>query len=112
MRHILRVLLILVMSAASPVTARTRPGVPLTGIVEYVDTKGEEVEMLREDDHTIVKFTWGSRTTFIANGQRADVSLLKTGTRVEVIYYKPFFREASTWKVTFLPVVKLQTSSK
>lgn len=103
---LITLLLILVMGTPSPAPARTRPGTPITGIIQKVDGKAEEVELLQEDQRTVVKFTWGSRTMFIANGQRVDASLLKTGARVEVIYYKPFFRDASTWKVTLLPTVK------
>lgn len=94
-----------VMAFTSQAIARTRPGITITGIIQKVDGKAEAVEMLREDTGTVVKFTWGSRTTSIANGQRVDASLLHKGTRVEVIYYKPFFREASTSKMTVLPPV-------
>lgn len=109
---LITLLLIVLMGSASPATARPRPGTPITGIIQKVDAKAEEVELLREDQGTVIKFTWGSRTTFLANGQRAEASLLKTGTRVEVIYYKPFFREASTSKVTLLPALKPQGTGK
>jgi hypothetical protein len=74
----------------------------ITGIIKSVDARTREVEMLREDKGTLIKFVWNKWTDFIANGQFAAPTILKKGVRVEVIHHQPFFGSPFVRKVTLL----------
>lgn len=90
-------------SFATPASARTHPGTHLTGTILKVDAGMQEVEMQGEDNGTLIKFTWSSRTAFFANGQAADAAIVKKGARVDVIYHMPFFGKPWVAKIVVLP---------
>lgn len=73
-------------AAALPTSGRR-----ITGTIEKVDAQAKEVIMRREDKGPAVSFVWNKRTTFSANSQPADASILKMGRRVNTIYHSPFF---------------------
>ena len=100
------------LSLTAPATATTsRPRV-ITGTVKKVDAPAKEVEMLREDDGTLKTFVWNKHTSFIANAQIADATILKKGARVEVNCHTPFFGKPFVTKVTLLQTHNQTTKTK
>lgn len=87
---------------ATPADARSPQGRHITGTIRKVDATAKEVEMLREDKGTVIKFVWNKQTDFIASGQFADPAILTKGARVEVIHHEPFFGSPFVRKVTLL----------
>ena len=97
---------------ATPAAARTPRGTRITGIIKKVDAPTQEVEMLREDKGTLIKFVWNRFTSFFANSQSSDAAILKKGARVEVIYHAPFFGKPLVTKVTLLPTTNPSRKTK
>ena len=101
---LIALLLTFFVSITQLAVALTPRGRPLTGTIQKVDTQSQEVEMLREDKGTVITFVWVPRhTTFVANGQMADVAILKKGARVQVSHHVPFFGKPFVTRVTLLP---------
>lgn len=102
MRHPI-IALALAVSIPTLAVARTHMGRHITGIVQKSNVQTREVEILRADTGTTLSFVWNNRTTFVANMQVVDPTILKRGAKVEVIYHQPFFDQAFVSKVTLLP---------
>ena len=98
-------------SFATPAAARN-PGTRITGTIKQVDAQTREVEMLREDKGTLIKFVWDRLTDFFANAQFTDATILKKGARVEVIYHVPLFGKPLVTKVTLLPITSAARKTK
>ena len=87
----------------TPAAAFKTEGSHLAGIIQKVNAKTFEAEILREDSGTHLTFVWNSATKFVANEQVVNASILKKGARVEVILYVVIFGKPFVTKVTLLP---------
>lgn len=108
----LRFLLLACMaSSAMPVAALPLRGQHIIGTIQKVDTTTHQVEMLREDNGTLIKFVWNKRTTFVTDIQMADAAFLKRGAHVEVAFHEPVFGKPFVTKIALLPCAKPQTKN-
>jgi hypothetical protein len=99
---LIAILFAVLASFVTPAIARAPQGRHITGTIRKVDATAKEVEMLREDKGTVIKFVWNKQTDFIVAGQFADPAILTKGARVEVIHHEPFFGSPFVRKVTLL----------
>lgn len=105
-------LLTFVVSIAQTATALTPRGRPITGTIQKLDALSHEVEMLREDKGTVITFTLSKRTSFVANAQMTDATILKPGAHVVVSHHVPFFGRPFVTRVTLLPTTKPTAKTK
>ena len=99
---LIAILLVFLANIATPAAAITPRGRTITGTIQKVDAQTQEVEMLQADKGTVIMFVWNKRTTFVANAQIAEATILKKGAHVEVSYHEPLFGKAFVMKVTLL----------
>ena len=108
---LIALVLAFLLSSAPPAAARN-PGTRITGTIQKVDAQTHEVEMLREDKGTLIKFVWNKLTSFFADAQLTDAAILKKGAHVEVAYHEPLFGKPLVTKVTLLPASKQTNKTK
>ena len=63
-----------------------------------------EAEILRTDRVGALSFVWNTRTTFVANMQFGNSTILKHGARVEVRCHRPLFGRPFVSRVMLLSV--------
>ncbi len=97
---------------AMPASAITPQGRKITGTITKVDAVAREVEMVREDSGEPVMFTWNKHTSFLADGQFVDSTVLKKGARIEAIRHAPFFGKPFATKITLLTNNHTKTKTK
>ena len=105
-RILLATLLTFLLSLAPPAAALPHTGNTITGTIQKVDARKQEVQLLREDKGTLLKFIWNKDTTFAVGTRAADSAILKKGTRVVVDCHIPFFGPPVGAKVTLLPAIR------
>ena len=96
--------LAVVVCAATPATAKTPRGRRISGIVQKTNWQAREAEILRTDRIGALSFVWNTRTTFVANMQLANSTILKQGARVKVSYHRPLFGRPFVSRVMLLSV--------
>ena len=111
-KSLLTTLVLFFLLSLVPPAAARNPGTRITGTIKKVDAPAKEVEMLREDEGTLISFMWNKQTSFFANAQATDASILKTGARVEVIRHRPLFGKPFITKVTLLQTHNQNTKTK
>jgi hypothetical protein len=84
---------------AAPRTHRDRQ---IIGIVQTTNVQVRETDILQADTGVPLSSVWNNRTTFVANMQVTDTSILKSGVKVEVSYHQAFFVRPYVSKIALL----------
>ena len=101
-RQLFALALAVVVSTPTPATARNPTGRRISGIVQRTNWQALEAEILRTDRVGALSFVWNTRTTFVANRQLVNSTILKHGARVEVRYHRPLFGRPFVSRVMLL----------
>ena len=100
-------LALVVFEGLPPLAAAKSPrGRRISGIVEKTNASARETEIMRTDTSTPLSFVWSDRTTFVAHRQVVDAAIIKSGSKIEVIYHQPFFGRPFVTKVTLLSALE------
>ena len=91
-----------VVSIPTPATARPPTGRRISGIVQMTNPQSRATEILRTDAGVPLSFVWVNRTTFAANMELVNATIIEQRAKVEVIYHQPFFGRPFVTKVALL----------